>query len=164
MVGGSGGRVVENHGVESNRAALFAVVCAAGWRRYLGAMKTRLAGIGLVLLGILFAVLFVYQPLRDGPAGFMGFGRTKGIVFIPLAVLTGLSFIIGGPTALEAFQAKPKSRGQLAFVLGIIIASGIMTGLGYWQLKSRWLREQEPVILDAAPRVPIPPPPRPVQQ
>lgn len=127
-------------------------------------MKTRLAGLGLMLLGILFAVFFIYLPVRDGPTGFMGGVSSKVLVFVPLAVMTGLAFVIGGPPALSAFQARPKSRGQLAFVLGIIIGSGILSGLGFWQLKTRWMRAPQPVILDASPRVPVLPPPRPPLQ
>jgi hypothetical protein len=121
-------------------------------------MKTRLAGLGLILIGILFAVLFVYFPVRDGPDGFMRTIRPNALVFIPLAVVTGLAFVIGGPPVLSAFQARPKSRGQLVLVLSIIIGSGILTVLGYWQLKTRWLRPPEPVILDPSPRVPQLPP------
>jgi hypothetical protein len=117
-------------------------------------MKTRLAGLVLIGFGILFAVLFVYLPIRDGPEGFMGRVRLNALVFIPLAAVTGLAFVIGGPPVLEAFQARPKSKGQLTLVLSIIIGSGVLTGLAYWQLKSRWLRSPEPVILDSSPRVP----------
>ena len=117
-------------------------------------MKTRLAGLVLIGLGILFAVLFVYLPIRDGPEGFMGRVRLNALVFIPLAVVTGLAFVIGGPPVLEAFQARPKSKRQLTLVLSILIGSGVLTGLAYWQLKSRWLRSPEPVILDSSPRVP----------
>jgi hypothetical protein len=118
-------------------------------------MKTRLAGLGLIGCGLLFAVLFVYFPVRDGPGGFMGSVRPGALVFIPLAVVTGLAFVIGGPPVLEAFQARPKSKGQRVLVLSIIIGSGVLTGLGYWQLKTRWLRTPEPVILDGSPRVPV---------
>ena len=121
-------------------------------------MTTRLAGLGLICIGILFAVLFVYFPVRDGPDGFMGSVSPKALVFIPLAVVTGLSFVIGGTPVLEAFQARPKSKGQLALVLSIIIGSGVLTALGYWQLKTRWMRPADPVILDASPRVPQLPP------
>lgn len=117
-------------------------------------MKTRLAGLALVAIGVLFAVFFVYFPIRNGPQGPMGPVRPKVLVFIPLAVVTGLAFAIGGPPVLGAFQARPKSKGQLALVLGIIIGSGILTGLGYWQLKTRWQAAQKPVILDSSPRVP----------
>ena len=112
-------------------------------------MKTRLAGLVLIACGVLFAVLFVYFPVRDG-----GRVRSNALVFIPLATVTGLAFLIGGPPVLGAFQARPKSKGQMALVLSIIIGSGILTGLGYWQLKTRWMRSPEPVILDASPRVP----------
>ena len=118
-------------------------------------MKTRVAGLVLIGCGILFAVLFVYLPIRDGPDGFMGRVRLNALVFIPLAVVTGLAFVIGGPPVLEAFQARPKSQRQLTLVLSIIIGSGVLTGLGYWQIKSRWLRPPEPVILDSSPKVPI---------
>ncbi len=118
-------------------------------------MRIRLAGLGLIGLGVLFAVLFVYLPLRDGPDGFMGRMRLNALVFVPLAVVTGLAFVVGGTPVLEAFQARPKSRGQMALVLSIIIGSGILSGVGYWQIKSRWLRVPEPVILDASPRVPV---------
>lgn len=123
-------------------------------------MKTRWAGLGLIACGILVALLFVYLPIRDGPDGFMGRVRINALVFIPLAVVTGLAFVIGGPPVLEAFQARPKSKGQTALVLAIIIGSGVLTGLGYWQIKTRWLRAPEPVILDASPRVPVLPPVR----
>jgi hypothetical protein len=117
-------------------------------------MKTRLAGLVLIASGILFAVLFVYLPIRDGARSV----RPGALVFIPLAVVTGLAFVIGGTPVLEAFQARPKSKGQTALVLSIIIGSGVLTGLGYWQLKIRWLRTPEPVILDGSPRVPVLPP------
>jgi hypothetical protein len=122
-------------------------------------MKTRLAGLVLIGVGILFAVLFIYLPIRDGPDGFMGGVRSNALVFVPLAVVTGLAFVIGGTPVLEAFQAKPKSKGQLTLVLSILIGSGVLTGLGYWQLKTRWMRTPEPVILDASPKVPILPQP-----
>lgn len=118
-------------------------------------MKIRLAGLGLIACGVLFAVFFVYLPIRDGSDGFMGPVSLKALVFIPLAVVTGLAFLVGGSPALEAFQARPRSKGQLAFVLGVIIGSGVLTGLGYWQIKSRWLRAPEPVILDSSPKVPV---------
>lgn len=121
-------------------------------------MMTRLAGLGLVLVGILFAVVFVYLPVRDGPNGFIGAVRPNALVFIPLAVVTGLAFVLGGPPVLAAFQARPKSKGQLALVLSIIVGSGVLTGLGYWQLKTRWMRAPEPVILDPSPRRPVLPP------
>lgn len=117
-------------------------------------MTIRLTGLGLIACGVLFAFFFVYLPIRDGGEGFMGLVSLKALVFIPLAVVTGLAFLIGGAPALDAFQARPKSKGQLAFVLSIIIGSGVLTGLGYWQIKSRWLRPPEPVILDASPKVP----------
>jgi hypothetical protein len=123
-------------------------------------MKIRWAGLGLIGCGILFAVLFVYLPIRQGPDGFMGRVRINALVFIPLAVVTGLAFVIGGTPVLEAFQERPKSKAQLTLVLSIIIGSGVLTGLGYWQLKTRWLRPVEPVILDASPRVPHLPNPR----
>ena len=118
-------------------------------------MKTRLAGLGLIACGLLFAVLFVYLPLRDGADGFMGPVSLKALVFIPLAIITGLAFLIAGFPALEAFQARPKSKGQLALVLLILLGSGVFTGIGYWQIKTRWLRPPEPVILDASPKVPV---------
>ena len=117
-------------------------------------MKTRLAGLALIGVGILFALLFVYLPLRQGPEGFMGPMRPKVLVFIPLAAVTGLAFAIGGPAVLAAFQARPRSKGQLTLVLSIIVGSGVLTGLAYWQIKSRWLRPPEPVILDGSPRRP----------
>jgi len=117
-------------------------------------MKIRWAGLGLIGCGILAAVLFVYLPVRDGPDGFMGRVQLKALVFIPLSVVTGLAFVFGGAPVLEAFQARPKSVSQFTLVLSIIIGSGVLTGLGYWQIKTRWLRPAEPVILDASPRVP----------
>ena len=121
-------------------------------------MKRRLAGIGLIALGVLFAVLFIYLPIVDGPEGFMGRLRLNALVFVPLAVVTGLSFLIGGTPVLDAFQAKPKSTGQMTLVLSIIIGSGILTGLSYWQIKTRWLRAPEQVILEAYPKPPVLPP------
>ena len=117
-------------------------------------MKIRIAGLGLIALGIVFAVLFLYLPIKHGPNGFMGRVRPNVLVFIPLAVVTGLAFVIGGAPALEAFQARPKSRGQLMMVLSIIIGSGIITALGFWQLKTRWQPEPRQVILDPSPKVP----------
>lgn len=104
---------------------------------------------------LLFAVLFVYLPIRDGADGFMGPVQLKALVFIPLAVVAGLAFLIAGSQVLEAFQARPKSRCQFALVLLILVGSGALTGLGYWQIKMRWLRPPEPVILDASPQVPV---------
>ncbi len=117
-------------------------------------MKIRLAGLGLIGCGLLFAVFFVYLPLRDGPDGFMGRLRLNVLVFIPLAVVTGVAFLVGGAPVLEAFQARPRTRGQLVLVLSIIVGSGVLTGLGYWQLKTRWLRAPEPVILQTYPGTP----------
>ncbi len=121
-------------------------------------MKIRLAGLGLIACGLLAALLFVVLPLRQGPGGFMGPVRAKGLVFIPLAVVSGLAFLLGGPPVLDAFQARPKSRQQLALVLGIIVGSGVLTGLLYWQLTTRWQHPPAPAILDAAPRRPPPVP------
>lgn len=117
-------------------------------------MKIRIAGLILIALGVLFAVLFVYLPIKNGPHGFMGPVRLNALVFIPLAVVTGLSFVFGGTPVLEAFQARPKSKAQLTLVLSLIIGSGILTGLGYWQLKTRWQPAPKQVILDPSPRVP----------
>jgi len=61
---------------------------------------------------------------------------------------------LGLTGAADAFQARPKTRGQMALVLSIIIGSGVLTGLGYWQLKTRWLRTPPPVILDSSPKRP----------
>jgi hypothetical protein len=116
-------------------------------------MKTRLAGLVLIAIGILFAFFFVYQPISGGSQGTVGRVRLNALVFIPLAIVTGLALAIGGPPVLGAFQARPKTKGQLTLVLSIIIGSGILTAISYWQLKSRWLRP-EPVILDTVPRVP----------
>lgn len=123
-------------------------------------MKIRWVGVGLIAFGALIAFLFVYLPIQDGPDGFMGRVQVKALVFIPLAIVTGLAFLVGGWPVLDAFQARPKSRGQLALVLSIIIGSGVLTGIGYWQISTRWLRRPEPVILDASPRVPQLPSPR----
>jgi hypothetical protein len=95
----------------------------------------------------LSAVLFVYLPLRDGGAGFMGRVRINALVFVPLAIVTGAAFVMGGPRVLDAFQARPKSRRQLALVLGIIIGSGVLTGLAYWQIKTRWMTQEESRII-----------------
>lgn len=117
-------------------------------------MLTRLVGLGLTGLGILFAVLFVYLPLRDGADGVMGPVRMKALVFVPLAVVTGLAFAIGGAPVLTAFQAKPKSRAQMTLVLSIIMVSAVLSGLGLWQIQSRWRREPEPVIIRTIPKPP----------
>ena len=122
--------------------------------------KIRLAGLGLIGLGLLFAVLFIYLPIRNGPDGIMGGVRVNALVFVPLAVVTGLAFLIGDSPVLEAFQARPKSKAQLTLVLSILIGSGVFTGVGYWQIKTRWLAPAETVILDASPRVPNLPPTR----
>ena len=117
-------------------------------------MKTRLFGLGLIAFGVLFAVLFVYLPIRDAADGLMGPASIKALVFIPLTVVTGFALLIAGSPVLEAFQARPKSSGQLTLVLLIIIGSGVLTGLAYWQTKTRWLGPPDPVILDASPKVP----------
>jgi len=104
---------------------------------------------------VLSAVFFVYLPMQGDDAGPLSRARTKALVFVPLAIVTGLAFAIGGTPVLDAFQARPKSRGQLAFVLGLIIGSGLLTGLGYWQLKKRAPRPPElEVIRDFRPQVP----------
>ncbi len=108
----------------------------------------------MIACGLLFAVLFVYLPIRDGADGFMGPVNLKALVFIPLAVVTGLAFLLGGSRVFEAFQVGAKSKGQHSLVLLIIVGSGALTALGYWQIKTRWLRPPEPVILDASPKVP----------
>jgi hypothetical protein len=115
--------------------------------------KIRLAGLGLIGLGILFGILFVYLPIRQGPDGVMGGVRINALVFVPLAIITGLALVIGGVHVLDAFQARPKSKAQLTLVLSILIGSGVFTGVGYWQIKTRWLID-ETVILDASPHVP----------
>jgi hypothetical protein len=51
-----------------------------------------LAGLGLIACGILFAVLLVYLPLSNGPDGFMGPVRLNALVFIPLALVTGVGY------------------------------------------------------------------------
>ena len=135
-------------------------------------MRIRLAGLGLIAIGAAFAFFFVYLPVRDGPDGFVGGVPLKALVFIPLAVVTGLSFLIGGTPVLEAFQARPKSRGQLTLVLSILIGSGVLSGLGYWQLKTRWLpppkgpeiireRNFAPPVTPDPPRPTFTPPPAP---
>jgi hypothetical protein len=72
--------------------------------------KIRWAGLGLIGCGVLFALLFVYLPVRNGPDGVMGGVRIKALVFIPLAVITGLALVIGEAQVLDAFQARPKSK------------------------------------------------------
>ena len=120
-------------------------------------MKTRLAGAALIVLGIVIAWLIVDGPLRSG-ATFISPSRAKGIVFVPFAVVIGLTLLIGGPSALGAFQARPKTIGQLTLVLSVIIVSGVLAGIGYWQLRARWLANQEqPEIIqdgDFTPQVP----------
>ena len=83
-------------------------------------MKIRWAGLGLIACGLLVAVLFVYLPVHDGPDGFMGRVRVSALMFVPLSIVTGLAFVIGGTPVLEAFQARPKSRAQLTLVLSIL--------------------------------------------
>ena len=122
--------------------------------------KIRWAGLGLIACGLLFAVLFIYLPIRNGPDGFMGSVRINALVFVPLAAITGLAFVIGDAPVLDAFQARQKSRAQRTLVLSILIGSGLFTGVGYWQIKTRWLAPAETVILDASPRVPNLPPTR----
>lgn len=117
-------------------------------------MTTRLVGLGLIAIGVVFAVLFVYFPLRDIGNGAMGPVGTKGLVFIPLAIISGLAFAIGGDPVLRAFQARNKTKGQMTLVLSIIVIAGVATGVSYWQISSRF-RAPESVIL--AP--PIMPPP-----
>lgn len=125
-------------------------------------MATRLTGVGLILLGVLFAVFFLYFPVRDGGHGFMGPVRAKALVFVPLAIVSGLSFVIGGPRVLAAFQAGTtaggaKTKQQTALVLSIIIGSGILTAIMYWQIQTRWMRTPEPVILQVPPMPQLPP-------
>ena len=117
-------------------------------------MKTRLTGLGLVVIGILAAYFFVYMPVRDGPDGVMGSLRMSALIFVPLSIVTGMAFAIGGNPVLWAFQARPKSRGQTALVLTILIGSWLISGVGFWQIKTRWLRAPEQVILDSSPRIP----------
>lgn len=125
-------------------------------------MAKRLTGVGLILLGVLFAVLFLYFPIRDGSDGFMGPIRVKALVFVPLAVVSGFAFLIGGPRVLAAFQAGTtvggkKTKQQTALVLLIIVGAGVLSGVGYWQIKTRWLRAPEPVILQVPPMPQVPP-------
>ena len=56
--------------------------------------------------------------------------------------------------ALRPLLDRYGTHPNLTLVLSIIIGSGLLTGLGYWQLKTRWMRPPEPVILDPSPRVP----------
>jgi hypothetical protein len=118
-------------------------------------MKTRWAGVGLIGLGILFVVLFIYLPIRDGSDGFMGPVRLKALLFTGISVVTGLAFIIGGPPVLAAFQTRPRSRKQVVLVLSILVSSEVLAGIAYWQIKGRWLTAPEPLILDASPKVPV---------
>ena len=117
-------------------------------------MKTRLVGLGLIVLGLLAAYFFIYMPVRDGPDGIMGSLRMSALLFVPLSTITGVAFAIGGNPVLWAFQARPKTRGQTAVVLTILASSWLVSGLGYWQIKTRWMRAPEQVILDSSPRVP----------
>jgi hypothetical protein len=98
----------------------------------------------MIACGALFAILFVCLPIRDGADGFMGPVQLKALVFIPLAVVAGLAFLFAGSPVLEAFQARPKSKGQLTLVLAIILGSAALTALAYWQVQTRWLRPPEP--------------------
>ncbi|MGV3709902.1 MAG: hypothetical protein ACO1Q7_13795 [Gemmatimonas sp.] len=76
-------------------------------------MITRLVGLGLIVVGVVFAILFVYLPLRDGADGIMGPARVKGLVFVPLALVTRLAFAIGGDPVLRAFQSRNKTKGEM---------------------------------------------------
>ncbi|MGE0440527.1 MAG: hypothetical protein AB7L66_08525 [Gemmatimonadales bacterium] len=124
-------------------------------------MKIRLAGLALIGLGVLTGVYFVHEALGSGGRR-SGVGWAKGVVFVPLAVLTGVSFLVGGAPALEAFQARPRSRGQLAFVLGIIVGSAVLSGLGYRQLKIRTAPAAPEIIRDFRGKPPEFKDPRPV--
>ena len=117
-------------------------------------MQVRLTGLGLIVLGLVFAFFFIYMPVRDGPAGVMGSVRNTALLFVPLSIITGVAFVIGGEQVLWAFQAKPKSRGQLVLVLSIIIGSWSIGGYLFWQIKTNWMRAPEPVILDGSPKFP----------
>jgi hypothetical protein len=109
-------------------------------------MKTRLAGVVLIGCGILFAVLFVYLPIRDGPGGFMGGIRPNALVFIPLAVVTGLAFLIGGTSGARGVSGPAEIEGPDG--PGALDHHRLrrVDGLGYWQIKTRWMRAPEPVI------------------
>lgn len=117
-------------------------------------MTTRLVGLGLIAIGIVFGVMFVYFPIRDHGDGFMGLVSIKALVFVPLAIVTGLSFVIGGTPVLIAFQARQKTKQQLRLVLSIIVGAGIISGITFWQVKTRWLVEPEPLILQVPPMPP----------
>jgi hypothetical protein len=126
-------------------------------------MIIRWVGLGLIAVGALFGWLFVYLPIRDGPAGFMGAVNLKALVFIPLAVVTGLGFLVGGAPVLAAFQSQRRSRAQWTVVWSILVTSTLLTGVGYWLLKTRWMpRPKGPPVIPFKPKVPpVPnPPPR----
>src|SRR5262245_6591146 len=97
-------------------------------------MVIRLVGLALVACSALAAFLFIYLPVTD-PGGFMGSSvRMSAIFFVPLALVSGVAFLIGGGPVLWAFQARPRTKAQLAIVLGIIIGAEAMSGVIYWQL------------------------------
>lgn len=121
-----------------------------------GSTRIRLAGVGLIAIGLGFAGLFIYLPIRQGPGGIAGGLSLKALVFVPLAVIGGLALTLGGAPVLEALRPGRRSRSQLALVLGIIGVSAVVTGLLYWQIRRRWLPLPggPPVIRDLKIEVP----------
>ncbi|MBX3145222.1 MAG: hypothetical protein KF785_00515 [Gemmatimonadales bacterium] len=118
-------------------------------------MVIRLVGLVLIIIGVVSAVFSIYLPMQSGELDHLSRSLTRALVFFPLAIVTGLAFLIGGTPALDAFRARPKSRGQLMFVLGIIIGSGVLTGLSYWQLQVHAPKPSElERIRDFKPQVP----------
>lgn len=117
-------------------------------------MKTRLAGLVLLACGLLAAALFLYVPHPDGTLAPLGPAHFKGLVFVGFAVVIGLAFVLGGAPVLAAFQARPKSREQLMLVLALIVASGTVAALAYWQMTRHGRPRPPATILDTVPAGP----------
>ena len=117
-------------------------------------MKTRLAGLVLIACGLLAAALFLYMPHRSGTLAPLGPAHFKGLVFVGFAVVIGLAFTLGGPPVLEAFRANPKSRQQVTLVMLLILASAVLGGVTYWQMRRHWRPAPPPVVLDTIPTGP----------
>lgn len=114
-------------------------------------MIIRLVGLGLVACGLLAAALFLYVPLRDGTLPTLGFAGAKGFVFIPFAVVIGFALAAGGAPVLAAFQARPKSREQRTLIVLLLVISGALAGLGWWQLTRHFRRPTAPALLEPPP-------------
>lgn len=73
-------------------------------------MKTRLAGIAVIAIGALFAVLFIYLPLRDGWSGPVGPVRLAVLGWAPPLYRTRASMRFNAESAeMPSFAEKSET-------------------------------------------------------